>query len=151
MTVLSHVPVGFPAIAYSPRLPLWYPQLHEALCSHLGFLPLFSEVLPGVLSTRAMPVPQSSRQFRRSLVGFDPLVDSVQVLPAQDPFKQIRTAVPFLPNCQHSVLPHTLRFCTISLWAARIFAVFPFIMLTSFCNLLGTNDCSAIPSFFPVL
>lgn len=24
-------------------------------------------------------------------------------------------------------------------------------MLTSFCNLLGTNDCSAIPSFFPVL
>ena len=89
---------------------------------------------------------------RRSLVGLDPLVGPVQVFPAQDSFKQIRTVL-FLyvltANTLRSRIPFVFR--TISLWAARLFAVFPFIMLTSFCNLLGTNDCSVIPSFFPVL
>ncbi len=109
------------------------------------FFPVFSQ--PGQCLFHRHPI-----NSRRSLVGFDPLAGSVQVLPAQDPFKQIRTALflSFLTaNTLRSRIPFVFR--TISLWAARLFAVFPFIMLTSFCNLLGTNDCSVIPSFFPVL
>ena len=110
MTILCHVPVGFPAIAYSPRLPLWYPQLHEALCSHLGFLPLFSEVLPAVLSTRAMPVPQSSRQFQALPCWFWPACRLCSGSPCSESFQaNPHRPVPFLPDCQRSALPHTLR------------------------------------------
>ena len=44
MAVLSHVPVGFPAIAYCPCLPFRYTQLNEALCSLSGSLPLFPDI-----------------------------------------------------------------------------------------------------------
>ena len=110
MTILCHVPVGFPAIAYSPRLPLWYPQLHEALYSRLGFLPLFSEVLPGVLSTRAMPVPPSSRQFQALPCWLWPACSLCSGSPCSGSFQaNLHRPVPFLPDCQHTALPHTLR------------------------------------------
>ena len=44
MAVLSHVPVGFPAIAYCPCLPFWYTQLNETPCSLSGSLPLFPDI-----------------------------------------------------------------------------------------------------------
>ena len=94
------------------------------------FFPVFSQ--PGQCLFHRHPV-----NSRRSLVGFGPLAVSVQVLPAQDPFKQICTVLflPFLTaNTLRSRIPFVFR--TISLWAARLFAVFPFIMLTSCSALL---------------
>ena len=44
MAISCHMPVGFPAIAYRPRLPLWYAQLNETLCSLPGLLPLFPDI-----------------------------------------------------------------------------------------------------------
>ena len=111
------------------------------------FFPVFSQ--PGQCLFHRHPI-----NSRRSLVGFDPLAGSVQVLPCSGSFQaNPHRPVPFLlPDCQHSALPAYPSCSALSfLWAARLFAVFPFIMLTSFCNLLGTNDCSVIPSFFPVL
>ena len=55
MTVLCHVPVSLPTIAYRPRLPLWYSQLHEALCPSPGFLPLFPDVAPITAAQPAVP------------------------------------------------------------------------------------------------
>ena len=62
---------------------------------------------------------------RRSLVGLDPLVGSVQVVPAQYPFKQICTAL-FLyfliANTLRSPIPFVFR--TISLRAAQVSLIF---------------------------
>ena len=55
MTILRHVPVGSPAIAHRPCLPLWYSQLHKALCSRLGFLPLFPDVASIAAAQPAVP------------------------------------------------------------------------------------------------
>ena len=44
MAISGHVPVGFPAIAYCPRLPFRYVQLNEALRSLSGLLPLFPDI-----------------------------------------------------------------------------------------------------------
>lgn len=44
MAVLSHVPVGFPAIANCPYLPFWHAQLNKALRSLSGLLPSFPDI-----------------------------------------------------------------------------------------------------------
>ena len=44
MTILCHVPVSLSAITYRPCLPLWNPQLNQALCPLSRLLPLFPNV-----------------------------------------------------------------------------------------------------------
>ena len=55
MTILRHVPVGFSTIAYSPRLPLWYPQLHETFRSGSGSFPLLPDVAPESAAQPSVP------------------------------------------------------------------------------------------------
>ena len=84
-----------------------------------------------------MPVPPSSRQFQALPCWLWPACSLCSGSPCSGSFQaNLHRPVPFLPDCQHSALRIPFVFRTISLWAARLFAVFPFIMLTSCSALL---------------
>ena len=83
------------------------------------------KVLPGVLSTRQHFLDGHSVNFRCVLVGLDPLVSSVQVLPAQNSFKQsciVLLAHSLTASILRSHIPFV--FCTISLRAAQVSMIF---------------------------
>ena len=98
--------------AYRLRLVLSLPYRFQK------FFPVLSQ--PGQRLLNGHPIDS-----RRSLVGLDPPVGSVQVVPAQNPFKQIRTVL-FLyfltANTLRSHIPFVFR--TISLRAAQVTLIF---------------------------
>ena len=111
--------LSYPAVRLGNFLPAYWLGLVLSLPYRFQkFFPVFSQ--PG----QRLPNGHSVNP-RRSLVGLDPLVGSVQVVPAQNPFMQIRTVLfrCFLTaNTLRSRIPFVFR--TISLRAAQVSLMF---------------------------